>query len=201
VAVVMENALLHRQMSERALTDGLTGLLNHRTFMEKLTEELNRLDRGPQPFSLLLLDIDHFKRVNDTYGHPVGDEALRTVAGIVKRSVRAIDYVARYGGEEFAVGLVGADGRGAEQMAERIRKTVEKTPVTAGRTTFSCTLSIGASTLRTGERKEGLIARADAALYHAKRTGRNRICLHEQLTEAERAAAGKAAETASAAPH
>lgn len=201
VAVVMENALLHRQMSERALTDGLTGLLNHRTFMEKLTEELNRFDRGPQPFSLLLLDIDHFKRVNDTYGHPVGDEALRTVAGIIKKSVRTIDHVARYGGEEFAVGLVGADEKGAEQMAERIRKTVEKTPVTVGKTTFSCTLSIGAATLMPGgERKEEIIARADAALYHAKRSGRNRVCLHEQLTDTERAAAVKAAEISSPTP-
>lgn len=190
VAVVMENALLHRQMSERALTDGLTGLLNHRTFMEKLTEELNRLDREPQPFSLLLLDIDHFKRVNDAYGHPVGDEALRTVAGIVKRSVRAIDHVARYGGEEFAVGMVGADGRGAEQMAERIRTSVERAAVTSGKTVFSCTVSIGAATLRLGEeRKEDLIARADAALYHAKRNGRNRLCRHEDLPEEERAGA------------
>lgn len=201
VAVVMENALLHRQMSERALTDGLTGLLNHRTFMEKLTEELNRFDREPQPFSLLLLDIDHFKKVNDTYGHPVGDEALRTVAGIVRKSVRAIDHVARYGGEEFAVGLVGADEKGAEQMAERIRKTVEKTPVTAEKSAFFCTLSIGAATLRPeGERKEGIIARADAALYHAKRSGRNRVCPHEKLTETERAAAVKASEVPTPAP-
>ena len=131
----------------------------------------------------------------------MGDEALRTVAGIIKKSVRTIDHVARYGGEEFAVGLVGADAKGAEQMAERIRKTVEKSPVTVGKISFSCTLSIGSATLLPGgERKEDIIARADAALYHAKRTGRNRLCLHEQLTEAERTAAVKAAVITSPAP-
>lgn len=186
VAVVMENALLHRQMSERALTDGLTGLLNHRTFMEKLIAELSRLDREPQAFSLLLLDIDHFKRINDAYGHPAGDVALKTVAGIVKNSVRAIDYVARYGGEEFAVGMVGADHKGAGQMAERIRKAVENTTIRAGKDVFSCTLSIGTATLNVGvERKEDLIGRADAALYHAKRSGRNRVSIHERIQAEE----------------
>jgi diguanylate cyclase (GGDEF)-like protein len=194
VAVVMANALLHRQVLNMALTDGLTGLLNHRTFMEKLIEEFNRLDREPQPFSLLLLDIDHFKKINDTYGHPVGDIALKTVAGIVRKSVRNIDFVARYGGEEFAVGMVGADSKDAEQTAERIRKSVENTPVTAGKNTFSCTLSIGAATLKPGrEKREDLLGRADVALYHAKRTGRNRISLHENLTEADAQAAIKQA--------
>jgi diguanylate cyclase (GGDEF)-like protein len=186
VAVVMDNVIMHQQIVNMALTDGLTGLLNHRTFMEKLTEEFNRLDREPQPFSLLLLDIDFFKRINDKYGHPVGDVALKTVSGIIKKSVRTIDFVARYGGEEFAVGLVGADRKGAEQMAERIRKTVENTPVTAGKHTFPCAVSIGAATLNLGrEQKKDLIERADQALYHAKRSGRNRVVIHEDLSEAD----------------
>jgi len=100
--------------------------------------------------------------------------------------VRTIDFVARYGGEEFAVGLVGADRKGAEQMAERIRKTVENTPVTAGKHTFPCAVSIGAATLNLGrEQKKDLIERADQALYHAKRSGRNRVVIHEDLSEAD----------------
>lgn len=182
VAVVMDNVLLHRTVKDMALTDGLTGLLNHRTFMVKVQEEFERLDREPQPFSLLLLDIDFFKKINDTYGHPVGDVALRTVAGIIRKSVRTIDFVARYGGEEFAVGLVGADSAGAEQMAERIRKTVEITRITSGAHSFPCTISIGVATARNArEKREELITRADNALYHAKRSGRNRVSIAERL--------------------
>jgi diguanylate cyclase (GGDEF)-like protein len=198
VAVVMANALLHRQVLNMALTDGLTGLLNHRTFMEKLAEEFNRLDREPQPFSLLLLDIDHFKKINDTYGHPIGDVALKTVAGIVKKSVRNIDFVARYGGEEFVVGMVSADSKDADQTAERIRKSVENTLITSGKHAFKCTLSIGVATLKPGrEKKEDLLGRADIALYHAKRTGRNRVSLYENLTEADTQTAQKQAGAAS----
>ena len=126
----MDNAILHQQIRNLARTDGLTGLLNHRTFMEKLNEEYRRIDREGRPFSVLLMDIDKFKNVNDTYGHPVGDVAIKAVAKVLKETVRTTDFVARYGGEEFAVGMVDSGREGARQMAERVRSIMEKTVVT-----------------------------------------------------------------------
>jgi diguanylate cyclase (GGDEF)-like protein len=181
-SMVIDNSMLHQRIRDMAHTDGLTGLLNHRTFMEKIEEEFKRLDRENQDFSLLLLDIDFFKKVNDEHGHPVGDVALKSVAGIIREMARSIDFVARYGGEEFAVGMVGANSDGAKTTAERIRKTVENTAITAGNITLRCTLSIGvASYYRGCEKKETLIAEADQALYHAKRSGRNRVCLYKDI--------------------
>jgi diguanylate cyclase (GGDEF)-like protein len=169
-----------------ARTDGLTGLLNHRTFMEKLNDEYKRLERDPRPFSILLVDIDLFKKVNDTYGHPVGDVALARVAGALKDVVRGSDFVARYGGEEFAVGMVDADSRGAHQMAERVRKIVENTTIIVGRIEFKVTLSIGVASFPLDTKKpEELIGFADEALYHAKRTGRNRVCIYKDAKNAE----------------
>ena len=190
VAVVMDNAILHRQIKNMAHTDGLTGLLNHRTFMEKMDEEFKRLDRAEyQHFSLLLFDIDHFKKVNDEHGHPVGDVALKAVAGVIRQMARSIDFVARYGGEEFAIGMVGADTAGAKLMAERIRKTVESTVITAGAITLKKTVSIGVASYYQGcGKKEVLIAQTDQALYHAKHTGRNKVCLYSDVHDADAAA-------------
>jgi diguanylate cyclase (GGDEF)-like protein len=180
VALVMDNAILHRQISNLARTDGLTGLLNHRTFMEKLAEEYKRLDREPRPFSILLMDIDKFKGVNDKYGHPVGDVAIRTVAKVLKETARGSDFVARYGGEEFAVGMVDTDSRGALQMGERIRKLLEKTLVTRVHDgELRVTVSIGVSSLPEDTKNVAdLVTLADNAMYQAKRSGRNRVCLH-----------------------
>lgn len=178
VSVVIDNAILHHRIKDMARTDGLTGLLNHRTFMEKLGDEFKRLERDPRAsFSLLLADIDFFKKVNDTHGHPAGDAALARVADALRELARGSDFVARYGGEEFAVGMVGADGKGAAQMAERLRKIVEKTNIIIDRNTeIRVTLSIGvAAHPEDGSSPAALVAAADAALYHAKRTGRNRI--------------------------
>jgi diguanylate cyclase (GGDEF)-like protein len=181
-AVVIDNAALHGRIMDLARTDGLTGLLNHRTFMDKLDEEFRRIDRNRDAFSMLLLDIDHFKKVNDTHGHPAGDAALKGVASVVRDMARKVDFVARYGGEEFAVGMVGAGSDGARQMAERIRTMVEATPVAAGRAVLRMTVSIGVASIFPGcERKEELIARADQALYYAKQTGRNRVSLYEKM--------------------
>ncbi len=182
VSMVIDNSMLHQRIRDLAHTDGLTGLLNHRTFMDKIEEEFRRLDGENQDFSLLLLDIDYFKKVNDDYGHPVGDAALKRVAGIIRETARSIDFVARYGGEEFAVGMVGANSEGAKKTAERIRKTVEHTTITAGAVTLRCTLSIGVASYSRGcEKKETLIAQADQALYQAKRSGRNRVCLYRDI--------------------
>ncbi len=178
IALVMDNAILHRQISNLARTDGLTGLLNHRTFMEKLSDEYRRIDRQERPFSVLLMDIDKFKAVNDTYGHPVGDVAIKAVARVLKETVRGTDFVARYGGEEFAVGMVDTNSAGAEQMAERVRALMEKTVVTTiASTDLMITLSIGVANFPADTRNlPDLVTLADNALYHAKRTGRNRIC-------------------------
>jgi two-component system cell cycle response regulator len=182
VSMVIDNSMLHQRILDMAHTDGLTGLLNHRTFMEKIEEEFKRLERENQDFSLLLLDIDFFKKINDEYGHPIGDMALKNVAGIIHEIARSIDFVARYGGEEFAVGMVGANTDGAKTLAERIRKTVEISAISAGNIPLQCTISIGvASYYRGCENKETLISQADQALYHAKRLGRNRVYLYKDM--------------------
>lgn len=186
VSMVVDNSMLHQRIRDMARTDGLTGLLNHRTFMEKLGEEYKRLDRDPRPFSILLMDIDKFKGVNDKYGHPVGDTAIKAVAKVLRDTARGSDFTARYGGEEFAVGMVDTDTRGAVQMGERIRKILEKTIVTRvfdGE--LRITVSIGVSTFP-ADTKNGteLVTLADDALYQAKRSGRNRVCTHQDVKEA-----------------
>ncbi len=185
ISMVAYNSLLYQKIEDLARTDGLTGLLNHRTFMEKLAEEYKRIDREPHPFSILLMDIDNFKRVNDTYGHPVGDIAIKAVAKVLKETARGSDFVARYGGEEFTIGMVETDTKGAEQMAERIRKIMEKTTAArVGGKDLMVTLSIGVSSFpEDTKNKADLVTMADNALYQAKRSGRNRVCLHRDVRE------------------
>ena len=172
------NAKLHAAIEKMATTDGLTGLFNHRLFQEKLSEEFRRSSRFPDPVSLLLTDIDYFKKVNDTYGHPVGDEVLREVSKVIMDTIRNIDIPARYGGEEFAIILPGADADGAKIIAERLRKAImEKTFSGDGRS-FQVTISIGIATSPSDAKsKEELIEKADQALYHAKHNGRNQSVL------------------------
>ena len=185
VAVVANNALLHQKIENMARTDGLTGLLNHRTFMEMLNAKYRELDRAERPFSILLMDIDKFKSVNDRYGHPVGDVAIKAVADVLRRTARGTDFVARYGGEEFAVGMVETARRGAEHMAERVRSAMEKTVVTrVSDGELKCTLSIGVASFPEDTRSTAeLLAGADLALYHAKRTGRNRVGLYRDAVK------------------
>lgn len=180
VAMVANNSLLHRKIEDQAMTDGLTGLLNHRTFMGKLTEKYRELERTPRPFSILLMDIDKFKLVNDKYGHPVGDVAIKAVAKVLLETIRGTDFVARHGGEEFAVGMVETDTRGAELMAERVRSIMEKTMITRVHDgELRCTLSIGVVSFpEDTEKMANLVTMADEALYHAKRSGRNRVSLY-----------------------
>jgi diguanylate cyclase (GGDEF)-like protein len=195
VAVSLENAKMYKQMETMATTDGLTGLLNHRAFQVRLADLLGRSERHGLKLALILTDIDHFKKVNDNHGHPVGDEVLRRVAKVLADSVRKIDVVARYGGEEFAIVMDGADAAGAAQLAERIRLDVEKQVVPSEKGPFSVTLSLGiASVPEDGHDKQVLIERADQALYHAKHSGRNRTVTYHQFL-GERAAR-KAAKTA-----
>ncbi|MDA8099063.1 MAG: diguanylate cyclase [Nitrospiraceae bacterium] len=193
ISLVAANAKLFEQIENMARCDGLTGLLNHRTFMEKLAERYKELERTPRPFSILLMDIDKFKGVNDKYGHPVGDLAIKAVAKVLRETVRATDFVARYGGEEFAVGMIETDAKGAGLIAERIRAVMEQT--VAARVfdgELKITLSIGVAAFpEDTENRDILVACADEALYHAKRNGRNRVCFHREAAAAAAPPAAK----------
>lgn len=176
------NARFHAEMERMAVTDGLTGLYNHRSFQEKLSEEFRRMQRITGPVSLLLIDIDFFKKVNDTRGHQAGDEVLRGVAGVIKETIRNIDVPARYGGEEFAAILPGTNREGAEKMAERLRKAIGDRAFALGGTDLRVTVSIGAATAPYDtDGREALIEKADQALYHAKGNGRNRCVMWSEI--------------------
>jgi diguanylate cyclase (GGDEF)-like protein len=185
VAISMQNARMYEVLEEQATTDGLTGLVNHRTFQERFAAMLGRAERHEFPVSLLLTDIDHFKKVNDTYGHPTGDEVLRRVAAILKASARKIDIVARYGGEEFACVLEATDRAGARQLAERIRQEVEQQTFPSSKGSFKATLSIGIACTEDARDKTEIIARADQSLYAAKHGGRNRTVCFSDLERAK----------------
>lgn len=177
-AVSVENVDLHETVQRQAVTDELTGLFNHRRFQEVMDVEVERARRYDAEMGLIMLDIDNFKRVNDTYGHMQGDEVLRAVARVLRQSAREIDEPARYGGEEMAVALPQTDLDGAYNFAERVRKRIEalELPLLDGDGHLKVTASFGAASLVSSPQsdKEGLVAAADAALYRAKRSGKNR---------------------------
>ena len=177
-AVLVENVDLHETVQRQAVTDELTGLFNHRRFQEVMTAEVERARRYGHELGLIMLDIDNFKKINDTYGHLQGDEVLREVAHVLRQSSREIDEPARYGGEEMAVALPQTDLEGAYQFAERVRRRIEALalPLPDGEGILRVTASFGAASLNSagGVDKDALVAAADAALYQAKRGGKNR---------------------------
>jgi diguanylate cyclase (GGDEF)-like protein len=177
-AVSIENVDLHETVQRQAVTDDLTGLFNHRRFQEVIATEVERARRFNQDLGLIMLDIDDFKAINDTYGHMQGDLVLQEVARVLRDSSREIDEPARYGGEEMAVALPQTDLEGAYQFAERLRRAVEdlRVPLRDGRGTVSVTASLGVAALpgSAATDKAALVAAADAALYRAKRAGKNR---------------------------
>jgi diguanylate cyclase (GGDEF)-like protein len=176
--VSVENVDLHETVQRQAVTDELTGLFNHRRFQEVMTAEVERARRYGHELGLIMLDIDNFKRVNDTYGHLQGDMVLREVARVLRQSSREIDEPARYGGEEMAVALPQTDLDGAYNFAELVRRRIEalELPLLDGDGTLQVTASFGAASLASAAQsdKAGLVAAADAALYRAKRSGKNR---------------------------
>jgi len=166
------------QLERIATTDGLTGLWNRRHLLERLEAEAARSRRNGRPLCLAILDVDHFKRVNDGHGHPAGDEVLRVLAGLLKEAVRTSDVVGRMGGEEFAILMPETDRAQARLVCERLRRLVAARPVRLpSGEDLRVTLSTGIALLAGEEESDKLISRADAALYGAKAGGRNRVKL------------------------
>lgn len=175
---------LERRILQLANTDHLTGILNRRAFMERMEAELHRTSRHDQPLSLIITDIDHFKRINDQFGHVVGDRVLQQFVEAVATIIRPYDFLGRYGGEEFAIGLPGVNEQQAGEIAERIRREVAALDPAASDLPPGAhlTASFGAACLcrEAGEQLQSLITRADDALYRAKREGRNRVSLAQE---------------------
>ena len=168
-------ASYHEEIYRLMTVDGLTQLFNRRYFNETLEREINRCKRYERPLSLVIFDVDHFKLINDEFGHVAGDALLRQLATVVKSRVRREDILARVGGEEFAGILPEVGLAGALATAEKIREVVESTGMTFEDNVMPCTISLGVAELAGNDDPKALYARADAALYRAKQSGRNRV--------------------------
>jgi diguanylate cyclase (GGDEF)-like protein len=178
-ALALENASLHQKTKELTIVDELTGIYNYRFFIEKLSQEIKRAERYKQTLSLLMIDIDWFKRYNDAYGHLFGNKVLKELAQRIKDSVRDVDVVSRYGGEEFAVILPQTSRKDARLVGERIRRHVDSTDfeVEEGGLMVKVTVSLGVATYpENGTTPEQLIEKVDQALYSAKGKGKNMVC-------------------------
>jgi diguanylate cyclase (GGDEF)-like protein len=174
IATAIQNAGHVEQIRQLAFRDGLTGIFNRRYFDQKMREELERATRYQQPLSVLMIDIDHFKTVNDEFGHLLGDEVLREVSNLFTTQLRKVDFVCRYGGEEFAILMPSTSGEKAMQVAEKLRRKIAGWHFPGVQK--SITISIGvAECPEHGETRDSLIRAADAALYLAKQKGRNRV--------------------------
>lgn len=160
-------------IKEESLIDPLTGLYNRRFFTKMLGKELLRAKRFKHPLSVILLDIDHFKRYNDKYGHKVGDKVLKAVAGILRRSVRKVDTVFRYGGEEFAIVVPETNFNDVSKLAERVRSNVEKESKKIKSIRHHVTISLGVATYKKEYKLGKIVESADQLLYEAKGAGRN----------------------------
>jgi diguanylate cyclase (GGDEF)-like protein len=179
VSSVIDHAYIALQARKQAKTDSLTGISNHRHFHETLDREISRVNRRRGMFTLVLLDIDNFKKVNDTYGHQVGDAVLVDMTREIMTMIRAGDVLARYGGEEFGLILPDTDLGGAEILADRILKTIASHPFSFNQRDIRYTVSIGLAVYRGVEpvEKDRLIAAADRALYDSKEHGKNRLSI------------------------
>lgn len=177
-SLALERVMLMEKTNAMATHDGLTNLFNHRQFQQLLKDEITRSQRYNEPLSLVIGDLDHFKKINDTYGHPFGDYVLKNVAGLLENSIRTgVDTAARYGGEEFALILVKTGEDQARETAERIREAIEKMPLSSpsgGDVRVTMSFGIAVHGVH-GREQDDLIKKADKALYRAKERGRNRV--------------------------
>lgn len=171
---------LEEELQRLASTDPLTGILNRRTFLSRAEEECDRAQRYGRPLALAMIDIDHFKAVNDTFGHAVGDQAICHLANVISAGLRKSDIFCRWGGEEFALILTETDDQPALITAQRLRLSIEETPLLRdeiGEAPLQLRVSIGVGAFDPGEETlDAFIDRVDQALYSAKRTGRNKVC-------------------------
>lgn len=171
-----DRAALFARVQELAVVDELTGIPNRRRFFEVAERDVAAARLHGRALQAMMIDIDHFKRVNDTFGHPIGDEVIRTVAQRLRRHTRDIDILGRYGGEEFALVVSGVTD--VTDVAEQLRAAVVATPITTATVLLSVTVSVGVAELSSADTGvAALLARADAALYNAKQSGRNRVVI------------------------
>jgi diguanylate cyclase (GGDEF)-like protein len=178
IAVSLANARMLKRLEELATTDGLTGLLNKRMLIDMASQKVRSALRFSKPLSLMVCDIDHFKRVNDTYGHDVGDQVIRGMGDVLRRVKRDTDVVGRFGGEEFVIVCEQTDQNGALLLAERIRTELEQEKFRTELGELSVTCSVGVATCPgAGSDWEALFKATDEALYASKRGGRNRVTL------------------------
>jgi two-component system cell cycle response regulator len=172
---------LHEKLRTQAMFDGLTGLLNRTAITDCLAAEMDRAGREGQALSVVLLDLDHFKQVNDIHGHAAGDAVLKEASQRMKHSMRGYDRVGRFGGEEFLVVAPGCGHENSLTLSERVRDSIGNSPIQTPQGPLAVTCSLGAAVARPRENAAALIARADAALYRAKASGRNRTEMAEEI--------------------
>jgi diguanylate cyclase (GGDEF)-like protein len=176
--VVFTVNLFQSKMEAMAVVDELTGLFNRRRFYNLFQREIAYAQRYDQPLSLLMIDIDFFKTVNDQYGHPAGDRVIRKLADVMRQEVRAVDVVGRWGGEEFVILLHKTDTQQAYDTAERLREAIAQTQIDIGKKTIQATVSLGVASAPSGNLDmDEMIKQSDQAMYCAKQTGRNRTCI------------------------
>ena len=169
--------IAEEKLTYQAFHDHLTGLANRRVFFEAGRREIERFRRAPRPLALLVLDVDHFKRVNDTHGHGVGDQVLRLAANTLAAALRRGDLLVRWGGEEFLVLLADADAAVLARITERLRVLVERSFLMLDGHRLNFTASLGATLAQPDDTPEALIARADALMYQSKQAGRNCVTI------------------------
>jgi diguanylate cyclase (GGDEF)-like protein len=169
-------------LKEQVHTDALTGLYNYRFFADSLPREMERAQRSLQPMSMIMVDIDHFKKLNDQWGHEIGNQALVHIARLIYQTIRKLDIACRFGGEEFVVILPNTDLRQSIYVANRIREVIEMTPLELDSQSISMTASLGVDEYRANhtDSVDGFIERVDAWLYQAKHSGRNKV-MHPDL--------------------
>ncbi|MCR4663195.1 MAG: GGDEF domain-containing protein [Endomicrobiaceae bacterium] len=185
IGLILSNAMLFKKVEALAITDGLTGLYTRTHFIERLQEEIERAKTNSVPISIAMIDIDYFKKVNDTYGHLAGDTFLKQLSNILRRRFRSVDVLSRYGGEEFAVLMYHTTKQESYKILEEIRKMVEEEKFFMPIESYSPiqikkTISIGIAELTTEETPDEIIKKADDALYSAKENGRNQTCIYKQ---------------------